>query len=252
MTLTAEALSVRKGRAHLLHNVTTHFHPGEVTAIIGPNGAGKSTLLAALAGTQPPSEGKVCLDDTPLSRIGLAALAKRRAFLMQDFQVAFAFTVEEVVGFGRAPHERQADPAVVADAMEAADVAHLRARNVMSLSGGERQRVGFAKALAQVWAATTDTGANWLLLDEPLAALDPQHQLQLLTLVRVFARSGGGVIMVLHDLELARCAADRIVTLKDGALIHSIPASALEDSVVASLFGVPRDWKQTVVADSPL
>lgn len=245
MTLSTHNLSIRKGRAPLLRGVSADFRAGEVTTIVGPNGAGKSTLLAALAGTQTAHSGQVELDGASLSRHGLAALAKRRAFLMQDFQVAFPFIVAEVVALGRAPHERHADPAIVAGAMEAADVAHLRARNVMSLSGGERQRVGFAKALAQVWAPTSDAGANWLLLDEPLAALDPKHQLLVIKTVIAFARRGGGVIMVLHDLDLARQASDTILVLQQGAVVaHRAAARDLDDRLLEGVFGVEQDWKR--------
>jgi iron complex transport system ATP-binding protein len=228
----------------LLRHVSADFRAGEVTTIIGPNGAGKSTLLAALAGTQTAHSGHVELNGASLLRLGLAALAKRRAFLVQDFQVAFPFTVAEVVALGRAPHEPHADPAIVAGAMKAADVAHLQARNLQSLSGGERQRVGFAKALAQVWAATTDTGANWLLLDEPLAALDPKHQLRVIERVIAFARSGGGAIMVLHDLDLAREASDTILVLQQGVVVEHRAARDLDDHILKDVFGVQPDWKR--------
>lgn len=247
MTFSAINLSVQRGRAHILRDIHAQFRPGQVTAIIGPNGAGKSTLLAALAGTQAVSCGDIALDGVSLPRLGLQALAKRRAFLVQDFQVAFPFTVAEVVGFGRAPHEQHVDPFIVSSAMEAADIATLQTRNVMSLSGGERQRVGFAKALAQVWTPTTADGANWLLLDEPLAALDPKHQLRLIEIIANYADRGGGVIMVLHDLDLARKATDEVLVMNRGAVVAQSAANQLDEKMMSEVFEVGVNWKQFVM-----
>jgi iron complex transport system ATP-binding protein len=244
MTLATHALSVTRGRAHVLRNVTATIEAGRVTAIIGPNGAGKSTLLAALAGTLKPTIGKVTLDDLPMQSIGVRRLARRRGVLAQDFQVAFPFTVAEVVAMGRSPHEAPADPQIVAEAMEAVDIAYLEGRNVMTLSGGERQRVGLAKTLAQVWEPAPPTGANWLLLDEPLAALDPVHQQSVLRTARGFASRGGGVVIVLHDLELAASATDSVLVLKDGVLIEQVAADRLSGDLINTVFTVETDWKQ--------
>jgi iron complex transport system ATP-binding protein len=245
MTLATHGLGVAKGRAKLLRDVSVAFEPGRVTAVVGPNGAGKSTLLATLAGTQKPTDGSVTLDGVSLQRLGSAALAQRRAVLSQDFQVAFPFTVAEVVAMGRLPHELHADLQIVAQAMHAADIASLASRNVLTLSGGERQRVGLAKALAQVWAPVSGMGANWLLLDEPLAALDPVHQREVLRTVRRFAAEGGGIVMVLHDLELATSAADFVLVLKGGAVIDKVSAAALSPALIENVFGVAPDWKRS-------
>jgi iron complex transport system ATP-binding protein len=246
MTLCAISATVQRGPARVLDAIDLVLSPGRVTAIVGPNGAGKSTLLAALAGTARLSAGQVRLDDQPLEALPARMLARRRAVLPQDFRVAFGFTVEEVVGLGRAPHAAHPERDIVQGAMARAGITHLSRRNVLTLSGGERQRVGLAKALAQVWHPTTPSGACWLLLDEPLAALDPAHQLAVLDAVGAFAAQGGGTVLVLHDLELARAVADTIIVMRDARIVAVVDPAGLDDALVRKAFGVSGDWRATV------
>ena len=197
------------GRA-ILDGIDLAFHAGTLTALVGPNGAGKSTLLGLLSGDHAPGTGRVALGGRALQDWNARALARERAVMLQEHAVRFAFSVEEVVAMGRLPHppDPAADAALVASAMDTADVAHLAQRDVQTLSGGEAARTVFARVLAQATPV--------LLLDEPTAALDLRHQETLLRRARGLADAGACVIVVLHDLNLAAGYSDRIVMLADG------------------------------------
>lgn len=228
--LAASGVSLKLAHKTLLHATSAQFSAGEVTAILGPNGAGKSTFMSLLTGQRAPSEGRVDIAGRKLQDCAAQDLARCRAFVAQETQVAFDFSVREVVELGRYPHRRQPS-AMEADipmlAMEATVVDHLADRALNTLSGGEKARVHLARALAQVWERPKDLeagaggqGTRWLLLDEPTAALDLQHQHRMLQLARRWADVHGvGVVAVLHDLNLALRYSDRCLVLQGGRLV---------------------------------
>ncbi len=236
-TLSAENLTVALGGRPVLQGVSAQFRPGEVTAVVGPNGAGKSTLLACLAGLRKPDAGSVILGGAPLASLAHRERARRIGFLPQTPEVAWAVDVETLVGLGRTPHSgarglSEADHQAVAKALKQTHLEDLALREVKSLSGGERGRALFARVLAGE--------PSWLLADEPLAGLDPGHQLDAVDLMRDFAaKDGQGVVMTLHDLAVAARLADRVLVLVDGKLIaDGPPREALTPDVLARAYGV--------------
>ncbi|MBJ7355764.1 heme ABC transporter ATP-binding protein [Nocardioides sp.] len=210
--LSAASVSVHLGGAPVLRGVDLEISGGELVALVGPNGAGKSTLLGVLAGDVEPDSGEVTLDGHPVRHLGAAALARRRAVLLQHQGLSFGFRVSEVVRMGRSPWHRtpqaERDDEVVASVMTVADVDALADRVFPTLSGGEQARTSFARVLAQE--------APVLLLDEPTAALDIRHQEAVLGVARATARAGSAVVVVLHDLSLAAAYADRVCLLDAG------------------------------------
>lgn len=227
-------VSVRIDGRAIVDGISLAFAAGTVTALVGPNGAGKSTLLAVAAGDRAPSTGEVLLAGTPIASRKARALARERAVLPQDHAVRFAFSVEEVVAMGRLPHppDPESDARIVAASLAAADVAALASRDVQTLSGGESARTAFARVLAQ----TTPL----VLLDEPTAALDLQHQESLLRQVRALADAGACAIVVLHDLNLAAAYADRIVLLGDGHVAaDGSPRQVLTEATIGQVYGQP-------------
>ncbi len=244
--LDAVDCSVSLGGAPVLSGVTLRLGPGEVVAVVGANGAGKSTLLRLLAGEIAPSAGAACLDGRPLSTLHPRALARRRAVMSQASQLAFSFTAAEIVAFGAeaggAP--RRLGEALARRALARVDLAGCENRPVSTLSGGQAQRVHLARALAQVEAAERrgeDGGAapRFLLLDEPTASLDLRHQLHALGVARAMAARGLGVLAILHDLNLAIRAADRIVALAGGRIVaDGAPAEVVDDGFVARVYGL--------------
>lgn len=228
-------VSVRIGRATLVEAASLDVHHGELVALVGPNGAGKSTLLSVLAGDREPTTGTVEIDGRSPRAWGAAELARRRAVLTQDNQVAFPFRVREVVDMGRTPWRDTSadaqDAAAVDEALAECDVAHLAHRTFTSLSGGERARVSLARVLAQRTSA--------VLLDEPTAALDLRHQEDVLTVARSLSRDGAAVAVVLHDLSLAAAYADRIVVMERGSIAAvGAPAEVLEPALLERVYGI--------------
>lgn len=236
--LTAENLTVKRGRQVVLQDVSLALQPGEVLGVLGPNGAGKSTLLGALNGELPLAGGSVSLDGRALDQWQGTARAQRLAVLPQSSSLNFAFSVESVVGFGRLPHDsgRQRDLQIIAEAMAAADASHLAGRSYLSLSGGERQRVHLARVLAQLWPGGAE---QVLLLDEPTSALDPLHQHTTLHAVREFAGRGAAVLVILHDLNLAARYCDRLLLLHDGhPHLFGTPDEVLRAEPLRQVFGL--------------
>lgn len=230
------------GRPILL-DIGLALEPGRFVGLVGPNGAGKTTLLRVLAGLIVPTQGQVTLYGRPLSALAREERARRIAALFQGAGVGWPMTVHEIVALGRLPHRRafsslaEADEVAVARAMARTDIAHLAARAEPTLSSGERMRALLARALA--------VEAPWLLVDEPVTALDPAHQLDAMALLRAIARDGTGVVAVLHDLTLAARFCDRIVVLAGGRLVaDGTPEEALSDVLLAGAFGVTaeRGW----------
>lgn len=241
--LEAKEVAYRVGRAILLDGVDVDVRPGRVTAVVGANGAGKSTLLRLLSGEWRPTSGIVRLGGRPLDAVTPRELARRRAVMPQSSTLTFPFTAIEVVLLGRTPHVRgregPMDRVAAWGALERAAAEHLADRRYPTLSGGERQRVDFARALAQVWEPRTDAG-RYLLLDEPTASLDLARQHELLTSVRTFACADVGVLVVLHDLNLAARYADDLLVLVDGSLAaRGAPWSVLTPELIQEAFGLP-------------
>ncbi len=225
----------------ILQEINLQAHPGRVLALVGPNGAGKSSLLGVLAGLIAPSAGDVRLAELPLAQWPMAKLARRRAMLSQNVQLGFAFRVEEVVMLGRTPHAHRAtsgqDMAIVQSVMQIVQVSHLRGRNCLELSGGEQRRVQLARVLAQIW--DREDGPAWLLLDEPEAGLDMAHQRNMLRQMRVLSHQGFGIIIVLHDLNLAAHYADDIALMAHGRLVSlGEPEHVMDPLELSRVYGV--------------
>jgi len=219
--LACRGLHVRLGRAEVLHGIDLALPAGRWTSIVGPNGAGKSTLLKALAGLLPRSAGEIDLLGRPLAAWPQRERARRLAWLGQGEGAdggADDLSAWDVAMLGRLPHRpwlappAAADRAAVEAALRATHAWDWRERPLGELSGGERQRVLLARALA--------VHAEVLLMDEPLANLDPPHQSDWLATVRGRAAGGTTVVSVLHEIGFA-LHADHVVVLQAGRLLHA-------------------------------
>lgn len=241
MTLTADGLRVTLGGTPVLEGVTARFAPGTLTGLIGPNGAGKSTLARALLGLVPIAAGRVAIDGEDVARIAPAALARRVAYLPQGQALHWPLSVERLIGLGRLPHLAPlsrigaTDRAAIEAAMAATGTLALRDRIATDLSGGERARVLLARALA--------TGAGALIADEPLAALDPAHRLEMIALLAGLAQQGATIVVVLHELTLAARWCDTVLLLHQGRVAgEGPPAAVLDDATLARVYGVTA-WR---------
>lgn len=213
-SLSVEALSVEVAGRACVKDVSFALQPGELFALIGPNGAGKSTVLKALAQLIPHT-GLVALQGERLAHLPPSERAVRLSFLAQGDQVVWPLRVRDFVELGRLPHQQgwsqrlsATDVSAVDTALSAMQLQAFQHRHLNELSGGERARVRLARALA--------VQAQVLLADEPVAALDPYHQLRVMELLRAQCDAGRSVIVVLHDLTLASRFCDRVLLLHGG------------------------------------
>ena len=240
MTLELCNATVKAGKSVLLDGVSMKVKSGSVTAVLGPNGAGKSTALAALAGDARLASGEAALDGVPIRTLSRTVLARRRAVVAQHAALSFPLLVHEIVGLAQSALGGSACADTTAQALAEAGVLHLAARDYTTLSGGERQRVQIARAFAQLEAAAKENGERYLLLDEPTAHLDLKHQVEALNAVRGLAKSGVGVLCILHDPNLALDYADETFLIKNGrGFLEGPPEAVLTPSNVGALYDLP-------------
>ena len=247
--LIAHELSVTWGRERILDRISLSARAGEMICVLGPNGAGKSTLLRALSGALK-AKG-IRIDGHDLNHLTPKQRARLISYLPQNGQAAWPLPTRAIIGLGRLPHGvtldtlTPQDEAVINSALDACDLHHLAERDVTTLSGGERARALLARALA--------VEAPILLADEPVSALDPQHQLSVMNILRDETRRGRLAIAVLHDLTLAARFADRIILISKGHIVADGPPSrVLTPDLLGDVFGVEivhfeRDGTQIVV-----
>lgn len=251
MTLIASDIHVSYGCRQAVCGVSLTATAGQVTAIVGPNGSGKSTLLGAITASLP-YQGQVCLNGTDIKAMKPWDLAAQRAVLPQASQLAFPFTVIEVVRLGLQTGTAGDRPEVPMAALTRVGLAHYANRCFQELSGGEAQRVMLARVMAQVWAPVENGRPRWLLLDEPVSSLDIAHQLQVMDVARGFARAGGGVIAVMHDLNLTALYADRVAILAEGrSIAFGTPQEVLTDSILSKAYGCSLRVSAPPPADIP-
>ena len=230
-------VSVHLGRRWVLQEVSLTVRPGEVLAICGANGAGKSTLLKAVLG-EVPATGTIRLNGLEVVATKPSRLAPLRAVLPQESEVAFGFTLGEVVQMGREAGDFATRRDLDDLALAAVGLPGRGHEDIRSLSGGERQRGHLARALAQIWEPVGPEGPRWLMLDEPVASLDLGHQLQMMRLARGYADAGGGAIAIMHDLNLSAMFADRMAFLIGGRLAAiGSPSEVMRRDVLEAAYG---------------
>lgn len=233
-----DAAGFAAGGRTILAPLTAALAPARVYALVGPNGSGKSTLVKLLARQQHPAGGLVRLLGRPLEAYGDREFARCVAYMPQFTPPAEGMSVRELVGLGRFPWHgalgrfTAQDEEKVEEALAQTDLLRLADRMVDSLSGGERQRAWLAMMLAQ------DT--RCLLLDEPTSALDIAHQVEMLALVRDLSRARGiGVVLVLHDVNMAARYCDEIIALRDGRMVaRGTPDEILDGAVLDGIYGL--------------
>ncbi|RYH04468.1 heme ABC transporter ATP-binding protein [Salipiger sp. IMCC34102] len=236
MSVIGKDIRATLGTREVLRGIDVEARAGEVTAIIGPNGSGKTTLLRCLTG-ELACHGTVTLDGEDIHAMPAHALAARRAVLEQATPLAFPFTVAEVVRLGHRAGAEATDPGVPRAALAAVGLQAKAGRFFQELSGGERQRVQLARVLAQVWSPVLDRRSRWLFLDEPVASLDIAHQLEVMHVSRGFADAGGGVVTVMHDLNLTAMGADRVILVSEGRILKSgAPDAVLTDTTLSAAY----------------
>ncbi|WP_176036074.1 heme ABC transporter ATP-binding protein [Brucella tritici] len=246
-----KALGVSLSGKTIISDIAFSAKPGEVTAIVGPNGSGKTTLLRALSG-DIAYKGNAYLDGQSFAEIKPWQMAARRAVLPQASALSFPFTVREIVKIGLTGGysgvSRDEEKRLPDLALQKVDLAGFGGRLYQELSGGEQQRVQLARVICQVWKPVVDGKARYLFLDEPISSLDIRHQIVVMEIAKDFAAAGGGVIAILHDLNLTAMFADRIAVMNRGKLdAMGTPREALTDERLERVYecslrvGVPPE-----------
>ena len=246
--------SLSFGDLEVLQSVSTTIPAGRFVGLVGPNGSGKTTLLRAISGALAPDGGTVRVDDVDVHTLSSRASSRLVSVVPQDTTISFSFDVRHVVEMGRTPYRSRFSPAddqdwaIVTDAMERTETIELADRSIDEVSGGERQRVVLARAIAQ------DTPV--ILLDEPTASLDVNHQVEMLELVSELVADGKTALAAIHDLDLAARYCDELVVLAEGTIVdRGPPERVLDGSTVDEAFDAttaistdPVTWTPRVTA----
>ncbi|WP_085810051.1 ABC transporter ATP-binding protein [Sphingomonas sp. TZW2008] len=236
VTVTLDGVGVRLAGRQVVEDVSFTADGAAFVGVLGPNGAGKSSLIRALLGLLPAS-GRIAIDGQPVANIAAATRGRRLAYLPQGQALHWPISIARLVALGRLPHLApfsrlgDDDRAAIARAMDVAEVTSLAHRVATELSGGERARVMLARALA--------VEAPVLIADEPLASLDPAHQLHGMEILQAQVRAGVLVIAVLHDLGFAARFCDRVLVMKAGRLVaDGAPGAVLTPPLLADVYGI--------------
>ena len=248
MSVRCESIDINLNKREILKNISIEVKENEILSIIGPNGAGKSTLLRSLAGDINPTNGNIFYDEININQIDIQERAFTRSVMSQLQPIAFDFSVKEIVEMGwinrgESKYADQFDDAVK-EVILKCGVKDLIDRNFNNLSGGEQRRIHFARTLLQLWRPSNSSDPKYLFLDEPTANLDLTYEIKLLNIVKDVAQEGAGVILVLHDLNLAAKFSDKVAILKGGLLIDiGLPKDILKSTLLSDVYEIKVEVK---------
>lgn len=235
--LTVRRVSVRFGGREVVREASFEVRPGEVVGLVGPNGAGKTSLLRGAVGRISPAAGEVKLGDQPLAAVPALQRAERLAYLPQNRRIAWGVAAWRLAALGAPSLPEPRARALALEALAEVGAGDLAERSVFELSGGEQARVLLARLFV--------TSAPLLILDEPVASLDPAAQLAIMGCLRRRAEQGTGVLVTLHDLNLALTACDRLLVMDRGRIVaDAAPADALNGERLRTVFGLAAEVVQ--------
>lgn len=244
MSIQAHNLTLARGSKIVLSDFSMTLDPGDLTAVLGANGAGKSSLISALAGELLPQAGSMIVAGVSIDTLGARAQARLRAVLPQQPSLDFALSVSDVLQMGAYPFEKAKPDDVtrwVARATTLLSLESLMAKSYMALSGGEQQRVQLARTFVQCFAIEAAQGFAYLLLDEPLSSLDPKHQILCMRALADLSATGRvGVLVVLHDLNMAAQFCSKLILLAQGQVIaQGKPPEVLVPELLQRAYDLP-------------
>jgi len=244
MSLNLKSVSLKLDNRQILKDVSLEINEGEIVSVIGPNGAGKSTLLNVLTGDITPDSGDTIYDNRQLNKISIQERAFTRSVMSQMQTLVFNFNVKDVVEMGwlqRGNSDFSSNFSIAFEAVtKECNVQNLVHRKFNSLSGGEQRRVHFARTLLQLWRPSQSNDPRYLLLDEPTANLDLSSEMLLMNILKARASSNVGILVILHDLNLASHFADKIAIMKDGEIkAFGKPEEIMTDDFLTSIYEVP-------------
>jgi len=249
VSIKSNNIDISLGGRDILNNISVEISDGEITTVIGPNGAGKSTLLKALAGDVKPDKGNIFYDDKNLIDINIQERAFTRSVMSQLQPIAFDFSVREIIEMGwvdrgQSDYAEEFENAVM-DIVLKCGVENLIHRNFNTLSGGEQRRIHFARTLLQLWRPSDAKDPKYLLLDEPTANLDLTYEVKMLNIIKEVSNEGSGVMLVLHDLNLAAKYSDKIILLSNGKIVEiGSPKDVLKAELLSLIYDIDIKIKE--------
>ena len=245
MSIEIKNISLNINNKNILKNINLEVKSGEILSIIGPNGAGKSTLIDIVSGDYPPSDGNILYDKKDLKMFSLEEKSRKRSVMGQFSKIAFDFTVREVIQFGWVENGIEIFSEIFEDIIlktsRLCNVEYLLGRNINSLSGGELKRVQLAKTLVQLYNPSSNNKENkYALLDEPLANLDLFYEIEVLKIIRRVSRDQGiGIMLIIHDLNLAAKFSNKIALLHLGEIKDfGKPKDVLRPSILKTIYNM--------------
>ena len=243
MSIEANSINIDLNGRPILKDVSIKIRQGEVLSVIGPNGAGKSTLLKSLAGDIRPTNGEIYYDKRNINEVNIQERAFTRSVMSQLQAIAFDFSVKEIIEMGwvnrgESIYASEFENAVI-DVVTKCGIKDLINRNFNTLSGGEQRRIHFARTLLQLWRPSDSKDPKYILLDEPTANLDLTYEVKLLNIVKEAANEGTGVMLVLHDLNLAAKFSDKIVLIDKGGVVKiGAPKEVLNSKILSKVYDI--------------
>ena len=244
MSIKISSVSYEKGNKKILDDISLEIKSGEVLSVLGPNGAGKSTLLNLISGDISPSEGEIYFDNKNLKDISIQERSFMRSVMAQSQAIVFDFSVKEIIemgwldkGLSNYANDFQNALNEIAEETSVTDLLY---KKFNILSGGEQRRVHFARTLLQMWRPSNSFDPIYILLDEPTANLDILHEQKMMKKIRNKASEGIGVMIVLHDINIAAKYSDKIAFIKEGRLEEvGSPSEVLEENKLSAIYELP-------------
>ena len=241
MSIYSEKISLKYNDKSILEDINIEIKKGMILSILGPNGAGKSSLLNILSGDVESNIGNVFYDNTDIKNISIQERAFIRSVMSQNQPIVFDFSVSDIVEMGwldkgNIRYSNNINNAIIG-VLNDCEIAHLEKRKFNTLSGGEQRRVHFARSLIQLWRESGNKDSRYLMLDEPTSNLDLSHQIKLMNMLKKLANDGVGILLILHDLNLAFNFSDYIAIIKNGKLFaYDKPLNIINKNILEDVF----------------
>ena len=241
MSIYSEKISLKYNDKSILEDINIEIKKGMILSILGPNGAGKSSLLNILSGDIESNIGNVFYDNTDIKNISIQERAFIRSVMSQNQPIVFDFSVRDIVEMGwldkgNIRYSNNINNAIIG-VLNDCEIAHLEKRKFNTLSGGEQRRVHFARSLIQLWRESDNKDSRYLMLDEPTSNLDLSHQIKLMNMLKKLANDGVGILLILHDLNLAFNFSDYIAIIKNGKLFaYDKPLNIINKNILEDVF----------------
>mgnify|MGYP003320282951 FL=1 len=241
MSIYSEKISLKYNDKSILEDINIEIKKGMILSILGPNGAGKSSLLNILSGDIESNIGNVFYDSRDIKNISIQERAFIRSVMSQNQPIVFDFIVRDIVEMGwldkgNIKYSNNINNAIIG-VLNDCEIAHLEKRKFNTLSGGEQRRVHFARSLIQLWRESGNKDSRYLMLDEPTSNLDLSHQIKLMNMLKKLANDGVGILLILHDLNLAFNFSDYIAIIKNGKLFaYDKPLNIFNKNILEDVF----------------